>query len=145
MASPPQPLPVSASFPDSQAKLKPCCLYSYRALRNACMPSHFSHVGLCDPMDSSLPGLQQSVHGILQARILQGVAIHSSRASVLTQGSNLHLCLLHWQVGSLPLEPPGKPEKAYHCSYLSLPMCLDSREDSQAFESREHFWSPPTS
>ena len=28
----------------------------------------------------------------------------------LTQGSNPgHLCLLHWQVGSLPLEPPGKP------------------------------------
>jgi len=24
-----------------------------------------------------------------------------------TQGSNLHL--LHWQVGSLPLAPPGKP------------------------------------
>ena len=28
----------------------------------------------------------------------------------MTQGSNLHLfCLLHWQVGSLPLAPPGKP------------------------------------
>ena len=27
------------------------------------------------------------------------------------QGSNLHLfCLLHWQVGSLPLVPPGKPQ-----------------------------------
>ena len=27
-----------------------------------------------------------------------------------TQRSNLHLlCLLHWQAGSLPLEPPGKP------------------------------------
>ena len=27
-----------------------------------------------------------------------------------TQGWNLHLlCLLHWQVGSLPLVPPGKP------------------------------------
>ena len=27
-----------------------------------------------------------------------------------TQGLNLHLlCLLHWQVGSLPLGPPGKP------------------------------------
>ena len=28
----------------------------------------------------------------------------------LTQGSNLHLLhLLHWQAGSLPLSPPGKP------------------------------------
>ena len=27
-----------------------------------------------------------------------------------TQGSNLLLlCLLHWQAGSLPLAPPGKP------------------------------------
>ena len=29
---------------------------------------------------------------------------------LLTQGSNLRLlCLLHWQVSSLPLAPPGKP------------------------------------
>ena len=34
---------------------------------------------LCDPMDYSLPG--SSVHGILQARILQWVAIPSSRGS----------------------------------------------------------------
>ena len=34
---------------------------------------------LCDPMDCSLPG--SSVHGILQARILEGVAIPFSRGS----------------------------------------------------------------
>ena len=34
---------------------------------------------LCDPMDCSLPG--SSVHGILQARILERVAIFSSRGS----------------------------------------------------------------
>ena len=28
----------------------------------------------------------------------------------LTQGLNLHLSLLHWQVGSVPLAPPGKPK-----------------------------------
>ena len=32
---------------------------------------------LCDPMDYSLPGT--SVHGILQARVLEWVAIHFSR------------------------------------------------------------------
>ena len=26
----------------------------------------------------------------------------------LAQGSNMHLC--HWQAGSLPLAPPGKPQ-----------------------------------
>ena len=34
---------------------------------------------LCDPMDSSLPG--SSVHGILQARILEWVAISFARGS----------------------------------------------------------------
>ena len=34
---------------------------------------------LCDPMDCSLPGL--TVHGILQARILEWVAMPSSRGS----------------------------------------------------------------
>ena len=34
---------------------------------------------LCDPMDCSLPGF--SVHGIFQARILEGVVISFSRGS----------------------------------------------------------------
>ena len=38
-----------------------------------------SHPTLCDPMDCSPPG--SSVHGILQARILEWVAISSSRGS----------------------------------------------------------------
>ena len=130
MASLPQPLPVSASFPDSPGKAEATLPLLLQDSQESVHLSHFSHVGLCGPMDSSLPGLQQSVPGILQARIPDGVAIHSSRASVLTQGSHLHLCLLHWQVGSLPLAPPGNPEKAYRCSYLSLLICLDSREDS---------------
>ena len=43
------------------------------------MLSHFSHVWLCEPMDCSLPG--SSVHGILQARILEWVAVPSSSPS----------------------------------------------------------------
>ena len=47
-----------------------------------------------------------SVHGILQARILKWVAI----SSCPTQGSNpCLLCLLRWQVDSLPLSHPGSP------------------------------------
>ena len=53
----------------------------------------------CDPMECSLPG--SSVHRILLARILEWVAISSSRGS---SWLNLCLlCLLHWQEGSLPL------------------------------------------
>ena len=67
---------------------------------------------LCDPMDGSPPGF--SVHGILQARILEWVAMPPSRDIFPTQGPNqCLLCLLHWQAGSLPLAPPGKPVQTW--------------------------------
>ena len=53
---------------------------------------------LCTPLDSSLPGC--SVHGILQARILEWIAIPSSRGS-----SQPTL-----QADSFPAELPGKPQ-----------------------------------
>ena len=64
---------------------------------------------LCDPVDWSPSG--SSVHGILQARILKWVAVLSSRVS--SQPSNwthISYIYLNWQVGSLPLEPPGNPQ-----------------------------------
>ena len=51
--------------------------------------SRFSRVQLCNPMECSPPVF--SVHGILQARILEWVAIPFSKGSFLTQGSNLGL------------------------------------------------------
>ena len=58
---------------------------------------------LCDPMDCTQLG--SPVHGILQARILEWVAISSSRdlpnPGIETRSSAL-------QVDSLPSEPPGK-------------------------------------
>ena len=60
---------------------------------------------LCDTLDCSPPG--SSVYGILQARILDWVAI-SPPGVFLTQGSNLSLlCLLYWQADSLPSELSG--------------------------------------
>ena len=44
-----------------------------------CAKSHQSCQTLCDPMDYSLPG--SSVHGILQVRIMEWVAMPSSRES----------------------------------------------------------------
>ena len=60
---------------------------------------------LCSILDRSPPG--SSVDGILlQARILEWVAISSSRRIFSIQGWNQHLLgLLHWQVDSLPLSP----------------------------------------
>ena len=45
---------------------------------------------LCDPMDCSLPG--SSVHGILQARILEWVTISSSRGSSQPRDQTLVTC-----------------------------------------------------
>ena len=59
-----------------------------------CMLSHFSHVRLfCNPMDCGPPG--SSVHGILRARILERVAMLSSRGSSEPQDRTpCLLCLL---------------------------------------------------
>ena len=47
---------------------------------------------LCDPMDCSLPG--SSVHGILQARILEWVAIPISRGSSLPRDQAWVSCIV---------------------------------------------------
>ena len=71
------------------------------------MLSCFSSVQLGNTMDYSLPG--SSIHAILQARILEWVAISFSRRS-LDPGMKptCLLSLLHWQAGSLPLASPRK-------------------------------------
>jgi len=56
----------------------------------ACVLNHFSRVGLCDPMDCSPPG--SSVHGILQAGILEWVAISYSRGASQTRDQ---ICISH--------------------------------------------------
>ena len=64
----------------------------------------FSHVRLCNHMDCSPPG--SSVHGILQARVLEWVAMPSSRGSPnpgIKPGSP------SFQADALTSEPPGKP------------------------------------
>ena len=84
-----------------------CRLMSCQSLKYSCM--HASLVAqscptLCGPRDYSPPGL--SVHGILQARILEWVAIPSLRDLPdpgIKPGSSV------LQADSLPAEPPGKP------------------------------------
>ena len=64
---------------------------------------------LSSPLDCSPPG--SSVHGILQARILERVPISFSRGIFPTQESNSHLLwLLRWQADTLPLSHQGSPK-----------------------------------
>ena len=51
----------------------------YLVITYVCAKMLQSCLTLCDPMDYSLPG--SSVHGILQAKILEWVAMPSSRGS----------------------------------------------------------------
>ena len=76
---------------------------------------------VCDPMDCSPP--DSSVHGILQARILEWVAISSFKGIFPAQGSILCLLrFLHWQVDSLPLGKPSRSCEIYpnNCFFLFL-------------------------
>ena len=69
---------------------------------------------LCDPMDSSPPGScplgsPGKNTGVDCHALLQGI--------FPTEGMNLRpLCVLHWEVGALPLAPPGKPPWSLKCS-----------------------------
>ena len=72
---------------------------------SACMRAQLlSHVWLCNPMNYSSPG--SSLHGILQARILQWVAISFSRGSSQSRDQTHNSCLAG---GFFTTEPPGKP------------------------------------
>ena len=68
-----------------------------------CAKSLQSCLTLCDPMAYSLPG--SSVHGILQAIVLEWVVMHSFRGSSQPRDPT-HIFYVS---GSLLLVPPGKP------------------------------------
>ena len=72
----------------------------------------FSH-WVCRPMDCSPPGF--SAHGTSQARILEWVAISSSRASFQTSDRNCVSC-----IGRMILFNHGATREAQQLCYLSL-------------------------
>ena len=82
-----------------------------------------SHPTLCDPVDCSPPG--SSVHGILQARILEWVAfplsIVSSHSGIKPRSPTL-------QVDSLPAEPLGKPKNIAMDSLFILQGIIPTQE-----------------
>ena len=73
---------------------------SVKHIEHVCM---LNRVQLCNSMDCSLPGF--SVHGTLQARILEWIAISFSRGSSQPRDR-----LLHWWVDSLSLSHLGLPK-----------------------------------
>ena len=69
---------------------------------------------LCDPMDYSLPG--SSIHGILQARILEWVAMPSSTGSSCPRNRTCVSCSSCIAGGFFTTEPPGKPKMYHMCA-----------------------------
>ena len=80
-----------------------------------------SYSTLWDPMEYSLPC--SSLHGILQARILEWVAMPSSRGSSQPRDGTRDSC------GSCRFftsEPPGKPKEHTAAAAKSLQLCMGS-------------------
>ena len=89
----------------------------------ACVLSCFTCVQLVGTSNSWRPcGPQIPVHGILQARIAEWVAVRSSRGS---SDLGIEPMSLHWQECSLPLAPPGTPFIIIIIYVLSLSVMLN--------------------
>ena len=80
----------------------------------------------CNSMDCSLPG--SSVHGILQARVLEWVAISNSKGIFLNQGSNSGL--LHCRQILYCLSHQRSPFKSYiyTCIYIYMYIYYDRNQ-----------------
>ena len=72
-----------------------------------------------------LPG--SSVHGIFQARILEGIVISSSRGSSWLRNQTCVSCIAD---GFFTAEPPGKPHAAAAKSLQSCPTLRDPIDSS---------------
>ena len=73
---------------------------------------------ICNPMDCSRPG--SSVQGILQTKILEWVAMPSSRGSSQPEMEPESLKSPALAGGSLPAVPPRKPYLSIYPCYLLL-------------------------
>ena len=80
-----------------------------------CVCMHVKLFQLCltlyDPVDCNLTA--SCVYRILQVRLLEWIAMPSSRGSSQPRDWSLASYLFHWQADSLPVVPPGKP--MYYC------------------------------
>ena len=93
-------------FKKFTSSISTCLLFQVSLIfsDSACLVAQ-SRLTLSDPMDYSPPG--SSVHGVLQARILEWVAMPSSRGSSRPRDQTRVSHFLR-KVDSLPLVPPGK-------------------------------------
>ena len=119
--------------PPFQLLLNICCDFHVKSgseISRSCLT-------LCEPMDCSPPG--SSVHGILQARILDCVAMPSSRD---LPNPGIEPRSPAFQADSLLSEPPGKPRKLSPNQRTREPgkvisYCLERAEWAETVGSRQ--------
>ena len=99
----------------------------------------------CNPMDCSLPG--SFVYGILQARILEWLAISFSRGSSQCVDWTWVFYISCMACGFFTAEPPGKPlecimlsEKARQNKYYMIPLTCGILK-SQTQKNKKKWWS----
>ena len=96
--------------PPGTLHLKAPAMWFAPSLYSTCVPAYLlqSCLTLCAPMDYCLS--DSSVNGILQARILEWIAMSfSSGSSQPKDWTRVSYVYLHWQPGSLSLALPVKP------------------------------------
>ena len=95
----------------------PCCILKWQidsfGLLGMSVKSFQLRPTLCDPIDCSAPG--SSVRGILQARILERVAVSSSRGSSPPRDRTCISCGSRVAGGFFTAEPPGEPSGLLTC------------------------------
>ena len=91
-----------------------------------CAKSLQSYLTLCNPTDHGwVPG--SSVHGILQARVLEWVAMPSSRGSSQPEDwTHISYVYLHWQVGLEKAMAPHSNTLAWKIQWMEEPGGLQS-------------------
>ena len=110
---------------------------------HVCVLSCFSHVRLCDTMDCSLPG--PSVHGISQTRILEWVAMPSSRGSSQPRDQTHISCGSCVAGGFFTPEPPERKKVGVkllsHVQLFATPWMVAYQAPLSMGFSRQEYWS----
>ena len=100
-------------------------VFTYKGIC-VCVPSRFSRIWLCNPVECSLPG--SFIHGILQAGIPEWIAMPSFRGYSQPRDQTCISCLPALAGGFFTLAPPGKPVKVKVAQLY--PTLWDSRDCS---------------
>ena len=117
-----------------QTRCPPVVPFSYaKKLHRWCVLSCFSHVRLCVPMDCSLGG--SFVHGILQARILEQIAMPSSRGSSQSRDRPCipYISWIGREARYVPIKNSITREAVQKVTWESLASCLSLSAQSQPF------------